>query len=91
MKELRKLINNIGFEYEREDKAVKAIEIIFNLVATRDFEGMEKLTHTKLGSAFLDIAEEYGANTNGTMAKWHWKEYSDGKIIRYSREFKNEL
>ena len=91
MKELRKLINHIGFEYEREDKAVKAIEIIFNLVASRDFDGMKKLTQTKLGSAFLDIAEEYGANTGCTMAEWHWYENSEGKIIRYSKEFKNGL
>lgn len=91
MKKLKELVNQIGFEYEREDKAVKAIEIIFNLVASRDFDGMKKLTQTKLGSAFLDIAEEYGANTSGTMAKWHWYENNEGKIIRYSKEFKNGL
>ena len=88
MKKLKELVNQIGFEYEREDKAIKAIEIIFNLVASRDFDGMKKLTQTKLGSAFLDIAEEYGANTNGTMAKWHWYEDSNNKIVRYSKEFK---
>ena len=87
MKKLRELINNIGFEYEREDKAVKAIEIIFNLVASRDFRGIKKLSQTKLGSAFLDIAEEYGANTSCTMAEWHWYEDSNGKIVRYSKEF----
>jgi hypothetical protein len=86
MKDLRKLINRMGFEYEREEKAIKAIEAIFNLVASRDFNGMHKLTETKLGSAFLDIAEEYGANTEETMADWHWTEI-DGSIIRYSRPF----
>jgi hypothetical protein len=54
MKDLRKLINRMGFEYEREEKAIKAIEAIFNLVASRDFNGMHKLTETKLGSASTD-------------------------------------
>ena len=88
MKKLRELINNIGFEYEREDKAVKAIEIIFNLVASRDFRGIKKLSQTKLGSAFLDIAEEYGANTSCNRAEWHFYKDSNGKIVEYSKEFK---
>ena len=48
MKDLRKLINSMGFEYEREEKAIKAIEAVFSLVASRDFDGMRKLTETKL-------------------------------------------
>jgi hypothetical protein len=85
MIKLKKLINEMGFEYEREEKAIKAIEAVFGLVATRDFSGMKKLSQTKLGSAFLDIAEEYGANTEGTMADWHWYKKEDGKIVRYSK------
>jgi len=87
MKKLRQLINEMGFEYEREEKAIKGIEAIFNLVASRDFSGMKKLAQTKMGSAFLDIAEEYGANTECTMADWHWYENENKKIVRYSREF----
>ena len=89
MKDLRKLINRMGFEYEREEKAIKAIEAVFSLVASRDFDGMRKLTETKLGSAFLDIAEEYGSNVEGTMADWHWMEVG-GRIVRYSRPFITE-
>jgi hypothetical protein len=89
MKDLRKLINSMGFEYEREEKAIKAIEAVFSLVASRDFDGMRKLTETKLGSAFLDIAEEYGSNVEGTMADWHWVDVG-GRIVRYSRPFITE-
>jgi hypothetical protein len=91
MKKLRQLINEMGFEYEREEKAIKGIEAIFSLVASRDFSGMRKLSQTKMGSAFLDIAEEYGANTECTMADWHWYENKDGKIIRYSKPFSKEV
>ena len=87
MKRLRKQINEAGFHNNREDKAVKAIEEIFSLVATRDFDGMHLLTKTKLGSAMLDLAEVYGEFTEGSMADWHWSTNSDGEIIRYSREF----
>ena len=90
MKELKKLINEIGFEYEREEKAIKGIEAIFSLVASRDFSGMKKLSQTKMGSAFLDIAEEYGANTECTMADWHWYKNKDGEIVRYSKPFSKE-
>ena len=90
MKKLKQLINEMGFEYEREEKAIKGIEAIFSLVASRDFSGMKKLSQTKMGSAFLDIAEEYGANTECTMADWHWYENKDGEIVRYSKPFLKE-
>ena len=88
MKRLRKQINEAGFHNNREDKAVKAIEEIFSLVATRDFDGMRILAKTKLGSAMLDLAEVYGEFTEGSMADWHWATNpSTGKIFRYSRKF----
>lgn len=87
MKRLREQIKAAGFTYEREDKAVKAIEEIFSLVATRDFDGMRILSKTKLGSAMLDLAECYGEFTEGSMADWHWSTNRDGEIIRYSRKF----
>ena len=87
MKKLREEVKNAGFTYEREDKAVKAIEEIFSLVATRDFDGMRILAKTKLGSAMLDLAECYGEFTEGSMADWHWSTNRDGEIIRYSRKF----
>ena len=90
MKKLKQLINEMGFEYEREEKAIKGIEAIFRLVASRDFSGMKKLSQTKMGSAFLDIAEEYGANTECTMADWHWYKNKDGEIVRYSKPFLKE-
>jgi hypothetical protein len=90
MKKLKQLINEMGFEYEREEKAIKGIEAIFRLVASRDFSGMKKLSQTKMGSAFLDIAEEYGANTECTMADWHWYKNKDGEIVRYSKPFSKE-
>ena len=34
MKRLREEVKNAGFTYEREDKAVKAIEEIFSLVGS---------------------------------------------------------
>ena len=91
MKKLKNLINEMGFAYEREEKVIQAIELIFSVVASRDFHGMRKLTETKLGSAFLDIAEEYGANTECTMAEWHWDEDKNGKIVRYSKPFTKEV
>ena len=87
MKRLREQINEAGFHNNREDKAVKAIEEIFSLVASRDFDGMHLLTKTKLGSAMLDLAEVYGEFTEGSMADWHWSTNRDGEIIRYSRKF----
>ena len=88
MKKLKEQINEAGFYNNREDKAVKAIEEIFSLVATRDFHGMHLLTKTKLGSAMLDLAEVYGEFTEGSMADWHWATNpSTGKIFRYSRKF----
>ena len=88
--DLIKLINEMSFEYEKEEKALKSIEAVFSLVASRDFNKMKKLSKTKLGSAFLDIAEEYGANVEGTMADWHWYKNEDGEIIRYSKPFSKE-
>ena len=88
MKRLREQINEAGFHNNREDKAVKAIEEIFSLVATRDFDGMRILSKTKLGSAMLDLAEVYGEFTEGSMADWHWATNpSTGEIFRYSRKF----
>ena len=87
MKKLKEQINEAGFYNNREDKAVKAIEEIFSLVATRDFDGMRILSKTKLGSAMLDLAECYGEFTEGSMADWHWSTNRDGEIIRYSRKF----
>ncbi len=88
MKRLREEVKNAGFTYEREDKAVKAIEEIFSLVGSRDFAGLRKLTRTKLGSAMLDLAEVYGEFTEGSMADWHWATNpSTGEIFRYSRKF----
>mgnify|MGYP003142850523 CR=1 FL=1 len=88
MKRLREQINEAGFHNNREDKAVKAIEEIFSLVATRDFDGMRILSKTKLGSAMLDLAEVYGEFTEGSMANWHWATNpSTGEIFRYSRKF----
>jgi hypothetical protein len=87
MQRLKEEVYKVGFAHERQDKAVKAIEQIFNLVATRDFDGMHLLTKTKLGSAMLDLAEVYGEFTEGSMADWHWSTNRDGEIIRYSRRF----
>ena len=81
--DLIKLINDMTFEYEKEEKALKAIESIFSLVASRDRRGLRRLARTKLGSAFLDIAEEYGENTRGTMREWHF----DKKGERFARRF----
>tara|TARA_R110000868_G_scaffold404019_1_gene681798 strand:+ start:336 stop:659 length:324 start_codon:yes stop_codon:yes gene_type:complete len=78
-----KLINDMTFEYEKEKKALEAIETIFSLVASRDRRGLRRLARTKLGSAFLDIAEEYGENTRGTMREWHF----DKKGERFARRF----
>ena len=88
MQRLKEEVYKVGFAHERQDRAVKAIEEIFSLVATRDFHGMDLLTKTKLGSAMLDLAEVYGEFTEGSMADWHWATNpSTGKIFRYSRKF----
>ena len=87
MQRLKEEVYKVGFANERQEKAVKAIEQIFSLVATRDFHGMPLLTKTKLGSAMLDLAEVYGEFTEGSMADWHWSTNRDGEIIRYSRDF----
>ena len=88
MQRLKEEVYKVGFANERQEKAVKAIEQIFSLVATRDFHGMHLLTKTKLGSAMLDLAEVYGEFTEGSMADWHWATNpSTGKICRDSRKF----
>ena len=88
MQRLKEEVYKVGFAHERQDRAVKAIEEIFSLVATRDFNGMRILAKTKLGSAMLDLAEVYGEFTEGSMADWHWATNpSTGKIFRYSRKF----
>ena len=43
--DLIKLINEMSFEYEKEEKALKAIEAVFSLVASRDFNKMKKLSN----------------------------------------------
>ena len=91
MIKLKDEINKNGFEYEREKKALEAIETIFSLVGTKDFAGLRRLTKTKLGSAMLDLAECYGEFTNGSMADWHWSQNRDGEIIRYARKFNPEV
>ena len=70
MKELRKKINDLSFEHEKEAKAVVAIETIFSLVASRDLRNLRKMNDTKLGSAMLDIAEVYGENTQGCISNF---------------------
>ena len=88
MQRLKEEVYKVGFAHERQDRAVKAIEEIFSLVATRDFNGMRILSKTKLGSAMLDLAEVYGEFTEGSMADWHWATNpSTGEIFRYSRKF----
>jgi len=87
MKRLKEEINKNGFEYDREKKALEAIDTIFSLVGSRDFTGLRRLTKTKLGSAMLDIAECYGEFTEGSLADWHWSSNRDGEIIRYARKF----
>ena len=87
MKRLREEINKNGFEYDREKKALEAIETIFSLVASRDSIHLRRLTKTKLGSAMLDIAECYGEFTNGSRADWHFSTNRDGKRITYARKF----
>ncbi len=57
---VRKKINEITFEYDREGRALKAIEEIYSLCCSRDGWSVEKMEKTKLGNAFLDIAEFYG-------------------------------
>ena len=70
MEKLRKKINDLSFEYEKEAKAVVAIETIFSLVASRDLSNLRKMNDTKLGSAMLDIAEVYGENTQGCISSF---------------------
>jgi len=83
--DLIKLINEMSFEYEKEEKALKSIEAIFSLVASRDMRNLKRLSRTKIGSAFLDIAEEYGESVNGAMADWRFDK--DGE--RFSRRFES--
>ena len=60
MQNVRDGINGITFEYDREDRALKAIEKIYMLVCSRDRWSISKMEKTKLGMAFIDIAEFYG-------------------------------
>lgn len=60
MMKVRKAINDITLEYDREDRALKAIEEIYRLVCSRDYRSISIMNATKLGKAFIDIAEEYG-------------------------------
>jgi len=43
------------------------------------------MEETKLGSAFLDIAEVYGSTTRGSMAKWHIRRNENGTVTRYTK------
>ena len=60
MQKVRSEINKLTFEYDREDRALKAIEKIYILVCSRDSWSISKMEKTKLGRAFIDIAEFYG-------------------------------
>jgi hypothetical protein len=60
MQLVREKIQEITFEHDREDRALKAIEIIYTLCCSRDGWSVNKMEKTKLGNAFLDIAEFYG-------------------------------
>lgn len=60
MQLVREKIQEITFEYDREDRALKAIEKIYTLVCSRDSWSISKMEKTKLGRAFIDIAEFYG-------------------------------
>ncbi len=60
MQLVREKIQEITFEYDREDRALKAIEKIYMLVCSRDGWSISKMEKTKLGRAFIDIAEFYG-------------------------------
>ena len=60
MQKVRSEINKLTFEYDREDRALKAIEKIYTLVCSRDSWSISKMEKTKLGRAFIDIAEFYG-------------------------------
>ena len=62
MQKVRFEINKLTFEYDREDRALKAIELIYSLCCSRDYDGLDAMQQTKLGKAFLDIAEVYGEN-----------------------------
>jgi len=85
MQKLRDAINKISFKYDREEKALQAIEEIFRLVASRDLGNLQSMEETKLGSAFLDIAEVYGSTTHGSMAKWHIRRNENGTVTRYTK------
>jgi hypothetical protein len=39
---------------------LKAVEAIYSLVCSRDSWSLSKMEKTKLGKAFIDIAEWYG-------------------------------
>jgi hypothetical protein len=60
MQNVRDGINGITFQYDREDRSLKAIEAIYMLVCSRDSWSLSKMEKTKLGKAFIDIAEWYG-------------------------------
>ena len=62
MKLVREKINQLTFEYDREDRALKAIEKIYTLVCSRDCRSIEIMEKSKLGEAFILIAEFYGEN-----------------------------
>jgi len=69
---VREKIQGITFEYDREDRALKAIEKIYMLVCSRDSWSISKMEKTKLGRAFIDIAEFYGENTPESRTKFRF-------------------
>ena len=60
MQNVRDGISGITFEYDREERSLKAIETIYMLVCSRDCRSLQIMEKTKLGKAFIDIAEWYG-------------------------------
>ena len=62
MKKVREVIKQTTLEHGREDRALKAIELIYSLVCSRDSRTIDIMGSTKLGKAFIDIAEVYGEN-----------------------------
>jgi hypothetical protein len=72
MQLVREQINKITLEHDKEDRALRAIEVIFMLVCSRDYGCLEKMDQTKLGKAFIDIAEFYGENAPECRGKFRF-------------------
>jgi hypothetical protein len=72
MQLVREQIKKITLEHDKEDRALRAIEVIFMLVCSRDYGCLEKMDQTKLGKAFIDIAEFYGENAPECREKFRF-------------------